>query len=148
MARASLANLTVRVKTGSNFLKATKNVPVIMSPMEVDNEDHDGEEDGELVEGERGEDREESEYEVEAVLDAKRGVFPNVCSLYYILHDGALNRTRLTSPQGRVAYLCKWKGYPDSENSWVDQQDAQYAFITANFHQVRANITVGPLEMH
>jgi len=48
-----------------------------------------------------GED-EASEFEIEAVLDAKRGYFP----------------------EGRIGYFVKWKGYGESENSWVDEQDA------------------------
>ncbi|KAF8801361.1 hypothetical protein BYT27DRAFT_7115334 [Phlegmacium glaucopus] len=43
-----------------------------------------------------------SEYEIEEVLDAKRGYFP----------------------EGRMGYYVKWKGYGESENSWVDELDA------------------------
>ncbi|KAG6820406.1 hypothetical protein H0H93_000913 [Arthromyces matolae] len=42
------------------------------------------------------------EFEIELILDAKRGSFPN----------------------GRIGYFVKWKGYDDSENSWVDENDA------------------------
>jgi chromobox protein 5 len=45
---------------------------------------------------------EESEYEIEAILDAKRGMFPN----------------------GRIGYFVKWKGYTAEDNSWVDEADA------------------------
>ncbi|PFH51006.1 hypothetical protein AMATHDRAFT_59907 [Amanita thiersii Skay4041] len=45
---------------------------------------------------------EEAEYEIEKILDAKRGMFPD----------------------GRMGYFVKWKGYGDEDNSWVDQQDA------------------------
>jgi len=41
-------------------------------------------------------------YEIEAILDAKRG---------------ATGTTR-------IGYLVKWKGYADEENSWVDERDA------------------------
>jgi len=58
-------------------------------PMDVDNE-----------EGSGGEG--EEEYEIEAILDAKRGSFPN----------------------GRMGYFVKWKGYGEEENSWVDEMDA------------------------
>lgn len=51
-------------------------------------------------EGSGGEDDEE--YEIEAILDAKRGPFPD----------------------GRMGYLVKWKGYGEEENSWVDEEDA------------------------
>ncbi|KIM44816.1 hypothetical protein M413DRAFT_442783 [Hebeloma cylindrosporum] len=43
-----------------------------------------------------------TEYEIEQVLDAKRGYFPD----------------------GRMGYFVKWKGYGSEENSWVDEQDA------------------------
>lgn len=45
---------------------------------------------------------EEPEYEIEAIIDAKRGMFPH----------------------GRVGFFVKWKGYGDNENSWVDENDA------------------------
>ncbi|KAI9451931.1 hypothetical protein BJY52DRAFT_1190659 [Lactarius psammicola] len=41
-------------------------------------------------------------YEIEAILDAKRGATGST----------------------RIGYLVKWKGYPDEENSWVDERDA------------------------
>jgi hypothetical protein len=27
-------------------------------------------------------------------------------------------------PKTRIGYLVRWKGYPDEENSWVDERDA------------------------
>ncbi|OCH96335.1 hypothetical protein OBBRIDRAFT_787417 [Obba rivulosa] len=44
----------------------------------------------------------EEEYEIEQILDAKLGTFP----------------------EGRYGYLVKWKGYGSEHNSWVDEQDA------------------------
>jgi len=44
----------------------------------------------------------EEEYEIEAILDAKKGAFS----------------------QGRTGYFVKWKGYGEAENSWVDEKDA------------------------
>ncbi|KAI6044417.1 hypothetical protein EDC04DRAFT_2642470 [Pisolithus marmoratus] len=44
----------------------------------------------------------EEEYEIEAILDAKKGRFPN----------------------GRMGYLVKWKNYSAEYNSWVDETDA------------------------
>jgi len=41
-------------------------------------------------------------YEIEAILDAKRGATGST----------------------RIGYLVKWKGYPNEENSWVDERDA------------------------
>ncbi|PPQ94456.1 hypothetical protein CVT25_002547 [Psilocybe cyanescens] len=45
---------------------------------------------------------EATEYEIEEVLDAKRGQFPD----------------------GRMGYFVKWKGYGPEDNSWVDEIDA------------------------
>ncbi|KAF8625034.1 hypothetical protein AX17_006948 [Amanita inopinata Kibby_2008] len=45
---------------------------------------------------------EEGEYEIEVIMEAKRGMFPH----------------------GRMGYLVKWKGYGEEENSWVDENDA------------------------
>ncbi|RPD64176.1 hypothetical protein L226DRAFT_533488 [Lentinus tigrinus ALCF2SS1-7] len=57
--------------------------------------------------GDQGDDDEEDEeeYEIEAILDAKHGSFPN----------------------GRTGYLVKWKNYGEEHNSWVDENDAQGA---------------------
>jgi len=49
-----------------------------------------------------GFDEEEEEYEIEKILEGKLGVFGS----------------------GRMGYLVKWKGYDDSHNSWVDENDA------------------------
>jgi len=52
-------------------------------------------------EGEEEQEQEE-EYEIEKILDAKKGQFPG----------------------GRMGYLVKWRGYGDQHNSWVDERDA------------------------
>ncbi|KAJ8520314.1 hypothetical protein ONZ45_g2892 [Pleurotus djamor] len=57
------------------------------------------------VEDVPGSDAGEEEYEIEAILDAKKGMFE----------------------AGRIGYFVKWKGYPHSENSWVDEKDAENA---------------------
>lgn len=67
-----------------------KSKKVEEEPMDVDEEE---EQEGS---------EEESEYEIECILDAKRGSFP----------------------EGRIGYFVKWKGYDESENSWVDEKDA------------------------
>ncbi|KAF5316084.1 hypothetical protein D9619_006581 [Psilocybe cf. subviscida] len=58
-----------------------------------------------VEEGDDSGSEEEEEYEIEEVLDAKRGHFPD----------------------GRMGYFVKWKGYDETENSWVDEQDAANA---------------------
>ncbi|KAI0272731.1 hypothetical protein BC834DRAFT_858143 [Gloeopeniophorella convolvens] len=45
---------------------------------------------------------EEETYEIEAILDAKRGATGST----------------------RIGYLVKWKNYGEDENSWVDEEDA------------------------
>ena len=82
------------------------------------NADASEDERGQNTDGEP-EDSEESEFEIEDILDAKRGIFPQV-SFFDAL--SSIIRTQLPL-QGRMGYLCKWKGYPDSENSWVDERD-------------------------
>jgi len=57
----------------------------------------------EAKDGEEGEEEEEEEeFEIEAIIEAKRGTFAN----------------------GRYGYLVKWKNYGSEHNSWVDEQDA------------------------
>jgi len=51
------------------------------------------------------EDVQEEEYEIEEVLDARRGFFP----------------------EGRMGYFVKWKGYGPDDNSWVDEKDSENA---------------------
>lgn len=50
-------------------------------------------------------DSEGEEYEIEAILDAKPGIFE----------------------EGKYGYLVKWKGYGEDQNSWVAQEDASNA---------------------
>jgi len=45
---------------------------------------------------------EEEEYEIEAILDAKKGKFP----------------------KNTLGYFVKWKGYDSEQNSWVREEDA------------------------
>ncbi|KAJ7493191.1 hypothetical protein B0H11DRAFT_2005272 [Mycena galericulata] len=47
----------------------------------------------------------EEEYEIEAILGAKKGQFE----------------------QGKLGYFVKWKGYSDEHNSWVTEEDAANA---------------------
>ncbi|KAF8074716.1 hypothetical protein FPV67DRAFT_1574815 [Lyophyllum atratum] len=99
MAKVSLARSEVESASesddrASKKTKKTEN-KVVQEHMDVDEE-----------EGDEGSD-DEPEYEIEAILDAKRGSFP----------------------EGRIGYLVKWKGYGESENSWVDEQDAGNATV-------------------
>jgi len=55
----------------------------------------------ETAEGDSEEGNEE-EYEIEEILQAKKGVFGG----------------------GKLAYFVKWKGYGPEENSWVNEEDA------------------------
>ncbi|KAF8998508.1 hypothetical protein BDQ17DRAFT_1361908 [Cyathus striatus] len=84
MARAKPRSGTAGSERSASESKAEKATEVVS-----DEENEDGEEDG-------------SEYEIEEIIDAKRGVYPD----------------------GRMAYFVKWKGYDVSENSWVDEKDA------------------------
>ncbi|KAH7885767.1 hypothetical protein F5I97DRAFT_1809283 [Phlebopus sp. FC_14] len=52
--------------------------------------------------GEEEADENEEEYEIEEIIDAKKGQFPH----------------------GRFGYFVKWKGYGPEHNSWVDEDDA------------------------
>ncbi|KAI0642101.1 hypothetical protein C8Q79DRAFT_987548 [Trametes meyenii] len=56
-------------------------------------------------ESDEEDDGDEEEYEIEKILDAKHGTFP----------------------EGRMGYLVKWKGYGEEHNSWVDEKDAEGA---------------------
>ncbi|KAJ7095476.1 hypothetical protein C8R43DRAFT_1049382 [Mycena crocata] len=51
---------------------------------------------------EDGGDGDEEEYEIEAILDAKKGQFE----------------------KNKLGYFVKWKGYSDEHNSWVTEEDA------------------------
>ncbi|TFK63259.1 hypothetical protein BDN72DRAFT_847786 [Pluteus cervinus] len=64
-------------------------------------------EDVEMKDNEGEEDEDEGEYEIEAIIDAKRGMFP----------------------EGRMGYLVKWKGYDEGDNSWVNEDDAGNAQV-------------------
>ena len=35
--------------------------------------------------------------------------------------------------RGKIQYLVHWKGYPDSENTWVDQKDLHAPEILNDF---------------
>ncbi|PPQ69488.1 hypothetical protein CVT26_002834 [Gymnopilus dilepis] len=69
----------------------------------------------------------ESEYEIEEVLDARRGFFP----------------------EGRMGYYVKWKGYGPEDNSWVDEKDIENAqdlvneFWRKNPQKKKATSTAG-----
>lgn len=81
-------------------------------------------EDSEPASGGDGEDdeddEEEEEYEIEAVLDAKKGHFPKVPA-----SRPPPPATR-NPPQNKLGYFVKWKNHSDEHNSWVTEEDAGY----------------------
>jgi hypothetical protein len=69
----------------------------------------------------------EEEYEIEGILDAKKGAFPQVMwslSRFFACHTVLGASCYLHILQGRTGYFVKWKGYGEEENSWVDEKDA------------------------
>ncbi|KAG8851518.1 hypothetical protein FRB96_009191 [Tulasnella sp. 330] len=83
--------------------KASNRSPAKSSKVDRDDsESIRGEEDVASQQGSGDDDEvEEDEYEIEHIIEAKR------------------NKVTL----GNWAFLVKWKNYPDSENSWVDEPD-------------------------
>lgn len=72
---------------------------------------------------------EEEEYEIERILDSSEEIFPGVrCICWPRLQGNYLN-----FPQKETGYFVKWKGYPESENSWVRESDAPYVPLAATW---------------
>ena len=69
---------------------------------------------------EESEEEDNEVYEIESILDAKRGATGSVRFLRHSFGDACL----IISSKARIGYLVKWKGYTDEENSWVDERDA------------------------
>jgi hypothetical protein len=99
-----------------------------MAASEVSDSEKGDKRNGELVEEDQldgsqaGED-EEPEYEIEKILKAKMGHLIAVRSIFL---PPSIQIVAYVVFQGQMAYFVKWKGYDDSENSWVNQDDAGY----------------------
>ncbi|TFY72448.1 hypothetical protein EVG20_g555 [Dentipellis fragilis] len=59
-------------------------------------------EEGDDASNAEGSEEEESEYEIESIIDAKRGIFG----------------------KGVIGYFVSWKGFGPEDNSWVKEEDA------------------------
>ncbi|KAG6374782.1 hypothetical protein JVT61DRAFT_4160 [Boletus reticuloceps] len=72
------------------------------------------------------EDEVEEEYEIEKILDAKKGQFSGVSPLSSLLCFMITDDMRVPprEQKGRMGYLVKWKSYDEQHNSWVDERDA------------------------
>lgn len=71
------------------------------------------------------EDEDEEEYEIEKILDSSETIFKDVRFVRRLW----LRESDLNFPQREKAYLVKWKGYGESENSWVRESDAPYVSL-------------------
>ncbi|KAJ7933522.1 hypothetical protein B0H13DRAFT_1700873 [Mycena leptocephala] len=60
--------------------------------------------DAEVVDSDKDDESEKEDYEIEAILEAKKGQFKK-------------------NPQ-KLGYYVKWKGYDETQNSWVMEDDA------------------------
>ncbi|KAH0836474.1 hypothetical protein J3R83DRAFT_8083 [Lanmaoa asiatica] len=84
---------------------AKKRRAVSASESDVEKVEKEVGEEPEETAAEAEDDEEEEEYEIEKILDAKKGQFPG----------------------GRMGYFVKWKGYAEEHNSWVEERDAANA---------------------
>jgi len=92
-----MAPASVSSSVSDDVKTKKKKSPSKSKKEESEVEDSEGQQSG----GEEGEDDEE-EYEIEAILDAKKGQFE----------------------KNQFGYLVKWKGYGPEHNSWVAEEDA------------------------
>jgi len=106
VADATSESETERVQTGSTkktYASKKRRTSASESDVEqVEKEVNEEEPEETAAEAEEEEEEEEEEYEIEKILDAKKGQFSG----------------------GRMGYFVKWKGYGEEHNSWVDEHDA------------------------
>ncbi|KAG2743738.1 hypothetical protein P692DRAFT_20810390 [Suillus brevipes Sb2] len=89
----------------------------------VSSSEHELASEDEEAPGEDGDEQDE-EYEIEEVIDSKKGHFDD----------------------GKFGYFVKWKGYPSEDNSWVHEDDAANAqdLITKYWENKRRASKGGP----
>ncbi|KAJ7623744.1 hypothetical protein FB45DRAFT_926625 [Roridomyces roridus] len=73
--------------------------------------------DEEAGEGGDEEEQEEGVYEIEEILDARKGIFE----------------------KGKLGYFVKWLGYEEDQNSWVTEEDAEGAGELINLYWDKVN---------
>lgn len=127
-ADATSESETERVQTGSTkktYASKKRRTSASESDVEqVEKEVNEEEPEETAAEAEDEEEEEEEEYEIEKILDAKKGQFSGVSP--FILCSPVIRDQSMCplATKGRMGYFVKWKGYGEEHNSWVDEHDA------------------------